>query len=40
MADCPYCCGDGMDPGCDYILPCRCCNGTGAIDESEEGDDD
>lgn len=40
MANCPYCRGDGMDPSCDYILPCPSCNGAGEIDETEEGDDD
>jgi hypothetical protein len=24
---CPYCNGDGMDPYCDYLLPCPACEG-------------
>jgi hypothetical protein len=25
--DCPRCKGDGMDPWCDYLLPCPLCQG-------------
>lgn len=24
---CPHCGGDGMDPACDYMLPCPLCQG-------------
>lgn len=24
---CLHCCGDGMDPDCDYLLPCPDCQG-------------
>lgn len=26
-AECPRCHGDGMDPMCDYLLPCPLCQG-------------
>lgn len=26
---CPYCFDDGMDPDCDYLLPCPLCGGCG-----------
>jgi hypothetical protein len=25
--ECPRCHGDGMDPWCDYLLPCPLCQG-------------
>lgn len=25
---CPHCRGDGMDPDCDYLLPCPDCGGS------------
>lgn len=26
-AECPHCHGDGMDPDCDWLLPCPLCQG-------------
>lgn len=25
--ECERCHGDGMDPWCDYLMPCPCCQG-------------